>query len=233
LNVVGAWLNVRLGLTKSDPSTAAEILRQPLFGNPSILNTSGSPLGVSGRREGNAFAQSSCSRIKDLWCERNREWKGLATLGMRQHPSNKNARELIVNSIPWRPNEHDCLIREGDWIRKSSPGSSNMLDWVYMVLECTSATAKAIEFKKVTPSGRLQVTTNHPLTISTSNYHTVRVLSQEYLGAAFKVAREPPVPGKKPHLYWIHDTGFIQDLPWDLGEWHWRAIPPIKITSKT
>ncbi len=102
-----------------------------------------------------------------------------------------------------------------------------MLDWVYMVLECTPATAKTIEFKKVTPSDCLQVTTNHPLTISTSNYHMVRVLSQEYLGAAFKVAREPPVPGKKPHLYWIHDTGFIQDLPWDLGKWHWQAIPPM------
>jgi hypothetical protein len=226
-SIVGAWLNVRSGLEKSDPSTAAEILRQPLFGNPSILNTSGSSLGVSEQREGNAFAQSGCSRVKDIWCERNRDWKGLTALGMRRFPANKKARDLIVNSIPWRPDEHECLIKKGDWISEASPGSSNTLDWVYMVLECNQTSAKAIEFKKTAPSGRLQATTNQPLTISISNYHMVRVLSQESPGAALKVAREPLVPGKKPLLYWIHDTGFIQDLPWDPGEWHWRAVSPM------
>ncbi len=65
-SIVGAWLNVRIGLTKSNPSTTAKILRQPLFGNSSILSASDTPLGISGQREGCAFAQSGCSRIKDL-----------------------------------------------------------------------------------------------------------------------------------------------------------------------
>jgi len=55
-SIVGAWLNVRSGLTKSDPSTGEEILRQPIFGDLSILNASGDPLGVSGRGEGSALA---------------------------------------------------------------------------------------------------------------------------------------------------------------------------------
>jgi hypothetical protein len=36
-SIVEAWLNARPGLSKSDPSSPAEILRQPIFGNPSIL----------------------------------------------------------------------------------------------------------------------------------------------------------------------------------------------------
>jgi len=55
-SIVGAWLNVRPGLIKSDPSNLDEVLRQLLFGNPSILNANGTPLGVGGVSEGNAFA---------------------------------------------------------------------------------------------------------------------------------------------------------------------------------
>jgi hypothetical protein len=55
-SIVGAWLNVRSGLTKSDSINAAETFRQPLFGNPSITNAKGMPLGVSGRRKGSTFA---------------------------------------------------------------------------------------------------------------------------------------------------------------------------------
>jgi hypothetical protein len=65
-SIVGAWLHARLGLTKSDPITSVEILRQPLFGNPSILDSRGIPLGVGGMREASAFAQSRCSRVKDI-----------------------------------------------------------------------------------------------------------------------------------------------------------------------
>jgi len=42
------------------------------------------------------------------------------------------------------------------------------------------------------------------------------------------VARDTPTPGKSPLIYWIFETGFIQELPWDLGEWHWQATPPLE-----
>ncbi len=48
-SIVGAWLNVRPGLIKSDPTNSDEVLRQPLFGNPSILNLKGILLGVGAR----------------------------------------------------------------------------------------------------------------------------------------------------------------------------------------
>jgi hypothetical protein len=74
-SIVGAWLNVRSSLTKSDPTTAAEMPRQPLFGNPSILSTSGTPLRVSSLSEGCAFAHSECSWVKDLWSPKNKNGK--------------------------------------------------------------------------------------------------------------------------------------------------------------
>jgi hypothetical protein len=45
---------------------------------------------------------------------------------------------------------------------------------------------------------------------------------QERHGAPYKVARELPSLTKFP-LLWIFESGFIDGLPWDLGEWHWQA----------
>jgi len=66
-SIVRAWLNVRPDLIKSDLTNPDEVLKQPIFGNPSILNSRGFPLGVGGVSKGNAFAQSGCSQIKDIW----------------------------------------------------------------------------------------------------------------------------------------------------------------------
>jgi hypothetical protein len=37
------------------------------------------------------------------------------------------------------------------------------------------------------------------------------------------MAKELKAPSNKPPLHWIFETGFIQDLPWDPGEWHWQT----------
>jgi len=120
-SILGAWLNVRSGLIKSDPTNSAEILKQPLFGNPSILNSNGSPFGISGLREGNAFAHSGCSRVKDLRNAANKEWKSLIEMKMGYYPSNRSNLVRITTSIPWRPNKLNNQIQVGDWISKPNP----------------------------------------------------------------------------------------------------------------
>jgi hypothetical protein len=76
-NILGFWLNVKVGLAKSKPASHVEVLRQPIFSNPLILNTTGHPLGVCGLNEGHAIANSGYTRIKDLWDPEGRAWKNL------------------------------------------------------------------------------------------------------------------------------------------------------------
>ncbi len=66
-SILGAWINVRPSLTKEDPTNRAKLLRQPLFGNPSLTNSRGLPLEVNGQSEGCAFARSRRTRIRNLW----------------------------------------------------------------------------------------------------------------------------------------------------------------------
>jgi len=86
---------------------------------------------------------------------------------------------------------------------------------VYHVLESTPSKASVIEFKKTSTSGHIQATSHQALTLSTINYHLVRVFSQERPKTTLKMAREPLPLGKKPSLYWVFETRFIQDHPWD------------------
>ncbi len=66
-SIINVWLNVRSGLRKLEPTTYAELLKQPVFRNPLITNQDSRPLGFSGRSEGNAFASASYSRVRDFW----------------------------------------------------------------------------------------------------------------------------------------------------------------------
>jgi hypothetical protein len=208
-SIVGAWLNVRPDLTKSDLISAAEILRQPLFGNPSITNIEGAPLGVSDLREGSAFARSGCSRVKDLWNPERKKWKSFFELGMNYHATNISSKDIITTSIPWRPDVSTSYAQAGEWISNPIPSIGAPLDWVYHILESTPGKASVIKFKKTSTSGCIQAMSHQALTLSIDNYHPIKVLSQERPGTTLKVAREPPTSGKKPPLYWVFETGFI------------------------
>jgi hypothetical protein len=180
-----------------------------LFCNPSILNSNGSPLGISSLREGNAFAHFGCSRVKDLRNATNKEWKSFTEMKMGHHPSNRSSLVRITANIPWRPDELNNRIQAGDWISKPDPSLCTSPDWIYYVLEPHRGTAKAIEFKKITSSGLIQATTHMVITLSTKGYRPVRILSQDKHGSTLKVARDTPTPGKSLLIYWIFETRFI------------------------
>jgi hypothetical protein len=69
--------------------------------------------------------------------------------------------------------------------------------------------------------------THTTITLSTKGYQPIRILFQDKHGSTLKVARDAPTPRKSQLIYWIFETGFIQELPWDPGEWHWQATPPL------
>jgi hypothetical protein len=100
-NILSAWMNVRPGLSKLEPTNAVEVLRQPVFGNPLITNQDNRPLGLNGRSEGNALVNASHSRVGNFWDPEAKTWKNLSALGMSLHANNRLNKDLIIASIPW------------------------------------------------------------------------------------------------------------------------------------
>jgi hypothetical protein len=130
-SILHSWLSVRPGLRKSEPTNSAETLKQPVFGNPLIVNQEGRPLGLSGKSEGNALVNARHSRIGDLWDSNEEEWKSLSALEMRFHPTNRSNRDLIINSIPWDPATARKNPKVGEWVRKMESNRIVPPDWIY------------------------------------------------------------------------------------------------------
>jgi hypothetical protein len=82
----------------------------------------------------------------------------------------------------------------------------------------------ALEFRRIFASGQLQATSYQIHSLLHHNLSLVRVLSQERHDASLKAARDPPSINRKNTTFWIFESGFIENLPWDPGEWHWKEI---------
>jgi len=220
-------MSVRPGLTKFEPTNSAEALRQPIFGNPLIMNQEGKPLGINGKSEGNSLANAGHTRVRDLWDPEEKEWKGLSALGVSFHPTNKKNRDLIIASIPWDPATFNDNPSAGEWIGKKEAGQTGPPKWVYQVLEATQRIANVSEiseiliysdFRNISHTGHIQATSSHVITIPLEGYEPVRVLAQDNHRTTLELAKDIPLPSKKPPLYWIFGSGFIFDLNWDPGD---------------
>ncbi len=225
-SILGAWINVRPGLTKEGPTSRAELLRQPLFGNPSLTNSRGLPLGMNERSEGCAFARFRHTRVRDLWDREVQGWKNLSNLGMHFHASNKASKDIILENIPRRPNSFSPRAQPGDWVSNSAPRSGELLEWVYYVMDSLPDKVLALEFRRASANDQLRATSYQVHSLPHTNFSSVRVLSQERHGASLKVARDPPSANQRSTTFWIFETGFVENLPWDPGEWHWKEIHP-------
>jgi hypothetical protein len=221
-SILHSWMSVKPGLCKSEPTSYAEILRQLVFGNPLITNQEGKPMGLSGKSEGNALANAGHSRVGDFWDPETKEWKELPALGVSPHPSNKSNKELIIASIPWNPASANDKPRKGDWVNKKETGQTTPPEWVYLITEVANATTSALEFRKMPGTGQIQATSSHSTTIPLEGYTPVRILAQDGHGATLRLVKDIQ-PGKKPPILWIFESGFVADLPWDPGDWHWQS----------
>jgi len=217
-SILHAWMSVRPGLSKSEPTNSAETLRQPVFGNPLIVNQEGNPLGLNGKSEGNSLANAGRSRIRDFWDSEEREWKDLSALGVSFHPSNRRNRDLIIASIPWDPATSNNVPLAGEWISKREVGQTGPPEWIYQVMGTTQSTANVSEFRRISHTGRNQATGSHTITIPLEGYELVKVLAQDNHRTTLRLAKDLPLPGKKPFFYLILGSGFISDLQWDPGD---------------
>ncbi|CAK9870535.1 unnamed protein product, partial [Sphagnum jensenii] len=167
-------MSVRPGLAKSEPSNSAEALRQPVFGNPLIVNQEGNPLGLNGKSEGNSLASAGRSRVRDFWDPKEKEWKDLTALGVSFHPSNKRNKDLIIASIPWDSTTFNDTPSAREWIGKRETGQTGLPEWVYQVIDATQTFANVSEYKKTTHTGCIQTTSSHTITIPLEGYEPIR-----------------------------------------------------------
>lgn len=104
---------------------------------------------------------------------------------------------------------------------------SELLEWVYYVMDSFPDKVLPLEFRKTSANNQLRATIYQIHSLLHHNLSSVRVLSQERHDASLKVARDPPSINQKNTTFWIFESGFIENFAWDPGEWHWKEIYPL------
>jgi len=136
------------------------------------------------------------------------------------------SKDIILESIPRRPDSFSPWAQPGDWVSNSAPRSGKLLEWVYYVMDSLPDKVLAMEFRRTSASGQLWATSYQIHSLFHHNLSSIRVLSQERHDASLKVARDPPSVNQKNTTFWIFESCFIENFPWDPGEWHWKEIYP-------
>jgi hypothetical protein len=160
----------------------------------------------------------------DIWNGDTQEWKNLSDLKMHFHASNRSSKDIIIGSIPWRPDSFSPCAQPGDWV--STPSSGTPLEWVYYVLEALADKVLVLEFRRIASSGQIRATNFQKLIIRPDNLSLIRVLLRERHGASLKVANDPPLANQRNKTYWIFESGIIKNLPWDQGSGTGKRYTP-------
>ncbi len=123
--------------------------------------------------------RSRHTRVRDLWDREAQDWKNLSNLGMHFHASNQASKDIILKSIPRRPDSFNPRAQPGDWVSSSAPQSGELLDWVYYVTDSLPDKVLALEFKRASASDQLWAISYQVHSLPHTNLSSVRVLSQE------------------------------------------------------
>jgi hypothetical protein len=77
---------------------------------------------------------------------------------MHFHVSNRASKDIILESIPRRPDSFSPWAQPGDWVSNSAPRSGELLEWVYYVMDSLPDKVLALEFRKTSANGQLRAT---------------------------------------------------------------------------
>ncbi len=110
---------------------------------------------------------------------------------MHFHASNRASKDIILESIPRRPDSFSSWAQPGDWVSNSAPRLGELLEWVYYVMDSLPDKVLALEFRRTFASGQFRATNYQIHSLLHHNLSSVRILSQERHGASLKVARDP------------------------------------------
>jgi hypothetical protein len=221
-------MNMRTGLQKTEPTSQAELLRQPIFSNPLITHTADLPLGVSGLSEGRAIAKAGCTKVKDIWDRENREWLSLSALGMNFHVITRTNKDTIINNIPWNPAAFSSRFQTGDWISNRDTGDHAPLTWIYYRVTGVSPNlVQAREYRRVSPNGLIRAENPQEVTLCPESYHLIRVLIQEKHGP---LSRWPEIflPFPNPQFSGFSKLDSLRTSPGTQGNGHWQGPSPLR-----
>ena len=223
--VMKAWNSIQSGLEQQAPTSWAEIMRQPLFGNRLLTSEEGVQWGTESRSKMRAWAEKDVQTLKDILRADGQGWNTFQDLRrLRRTRAAPQLYARLVQSIPWEATVMPP-ITVGQWLaHKEEDGNIN---FVYHI-QATNPTMA--DLYKREDSEKLTLLGNN-LRLPPIEAKETRVI--QTFGPKHTVIDFNPIQSdtNTDHTLWMWGNKWIQDLQWDPKDWNWRRIGTLPDTT--
>ena len=219
--VLHSWSTIQPGLEQIPPTSPAEVLREPLFGNRFIMSSQGLQWGTDPKTNFQRWAQKGLTTISDIWNEEAQDWLSTEEIRLLTDSHRRTVeqqRHQIIQSIPWQPSTR-YMASLTSWISEKQDG---IFQFVYH-LQYVQQDKLFANIYKVQTNRQLQLHIQGDIELPRKLYQEVRVAVREGLLGPFKDFNPalPPPPGC---TMWLVGDEFLATLPWDPKQWVWKSF---------
>ena len=214
--VMKAWNSIQSGLEQQPPTSWAEIMRQPLFGNRLLTDERGVQWGTDARYNMRWWAEKGFQSLKDIIKENGQGWRTYQELlRLRRTRVAPTVYARMVNSIPWLATPRPPHTT-GQWLAPYTDERDIQIVYHLKHPETNEATLYIRE-----QSEQLTLLAHHQqLPLDTKEVRVVRTF-----GPKNTILDYNPVEDSPAELsLWLWGQKWIEELEWDPKDWNWRRI---------
>ena len=221
--IMRAWNSIQSGIEQQDPTTWAEIMRQPLYGNKLLTNELGIQWGTEPRSNMIWWPGKGLRTLKDIANREGRGWKAFQDLqGFRRTRVAPNLYNRLINNIPWEATPRPP-ITIGQWLAEIE-GDGN-IHQVYHIIQ--THPVEAVLYRKENSEQLTKVDTQHQIPEWAREVRIVRTMGPKNTILDYNPSKDITVE----HTLWMWGNTWIEPLEWDPKDWSWRRIGLLLDTS--
>ena len=205
--IMRAWNSIQSGIEQQDPTTWAEIMRQPLYGNKLLTNELGIQWGTEPRSNMIWWPGKGLRTLKDTANGEGRGWKAFQDLqGFRRTKVAPNLYNRLINSIPWEATPRPP-ITTGQWLAEIE-GDGN-IHQVYHIIQTDPV--EAVLYRKEKSEQLTKVDTQHQIPEWAREVRIVRTMGPKNTILDYNPSKDITAE----HTLWMWGNTWIKPLEWD------------------
>jgi hypothetical protein len=214
--IMKSWNTIQSGLEQQDPSSWAEIMRQPLFGNRMLTNEVGVQWGTESRSNLRRLADKGFQQLKDIVSGNGQGWRTFQELNrLRRSRITTNLYARLVASIPWEATPMPPNT-PGQWV--SFPDDDGHFRLVYHLHNTDPIEASV--YRRETIEQLVLIGTEPQIPLGAKEVRVIRTL-----GASHTILDFNPTGATPPEqTLWMWGQQWICELEWDPKDWNWRRL---------
>lgn len=214
--VMKSWNTIQSGIEQQDPTSWAEIMRQPLFGNRLLTNEVGIQWGTESRSSLRRLAEKGFQQLKDIVSGNGQGWRTFQELNrLCRSRITTNLYDRLVASIPWEATPMPPYT-SGQWV--SFPDDDGHFRLVYHLHNTNPIEASV--YRRENTEQLVLIGSKPQIPAGAKEVRVIRTIGASHTTLDFNPTDATP----PEQTLWMWGKQWICELEWDPKDWNWRRL---------